>query len=205
MLLQTTMNTGGTRDAGALPVLELLAPSGCRARTARSAAAAGVESGSSSPTCRAPFFGIRLADVLPQIAKDRRVGVDRVVGHRHARQLDDAAFDRVHQREIGDDPGEQRAFLVAGAAQEEGRGGEVVDGAQPDLALQRLDAGDPQARRLVVLLRLLLLLALEARLLLGVGPLAVAMMRLVVDRRRRSSSEAARRRRASASRLRFPR
>ena len=41
----------------------------------------------------------------------------------HARQLHDAALDRVHQAEIGHNPREERAFLIAGAAQEEGRGG----------------------------------------------------------------------------------
>ena len=75
-----------------------------------------------------------------------------IVGDRHARQFDDAAFDGIHQREIADRPGEQRALGIARAAQEEWRGGEVVDRAHADLALERLDAGDPEPRGLVVLL-----------------------------------------------------
>ena len=48
--------------------------------------------------------------------------------------------------------GTERAFGVAGAAQEEGRGGEIVDGADADLALDRLQAGDPDAGLLLALL-----------------------------------------------------
>jgi hypothetical protein len=59
------------------------------------------------------------ADMLPQIAEDRHIGVDRIVGYRHARQLDDAAPDRVGQHEVRHHSGEeQRAFLVAQTARE---------------------------------------------------------------------------------------
>ena len=58
----------------------------------------------------------------------RRFGAGDVVGHRHAWELDDAALDGVHQREVAHRPGEQRAFGVARAAQEEWRGGEIEDG-----------------------------------------------------------------------------
>ena len=64
----------------------------------------------------------------------------RVVGDRDARDLDDAGLDRVHEREVADDPGEERALGVAGAREEERRGGEVVDGADAELALDRLEA-----------------------------------------------------------------
>jgi hypothetical protein len=91
------------------------------------------------------------ADMLPQIAVDRLVGGGQIVGDRNARQFDDAAFDRVHQAEIGHDPGEQGSLSVPRTMKEERRRRQIVDGAQPDLTLQRLDAADPQPSRLVVL------------------------------------------------------
>ena len=68
-------------------------------------------------------------------------------------------LDGVDQREVGDDPGEERALGVAGAAQEERRGREVVDGLDADLALDRLQAADPDAGLLVALLGFLALVA----------------------------------------------
>ena len=56
------------------------------------------------------------ADVLPEIAEHRHLGAGDVVHHRHARQLDDAALDGVHQGEVADRPREQRALGVARAA-----------------------------------------------------------------------------------------
>ena len=72
-------------------------------------------------------FGQILADFFPQIAVDDPIGLHQIVGDRHAREFDDAALDGVNQAEIRDDPGEEIAFRVARAAEEEGRGGEVVD------------------------------------------------------------------------------
>ena len=99
---------------------------------------------------RIEFAGFRrallrhlLADVFPDVAEHRHVGIDRIVRDRHPRQFHDAAFNRIDQGEIGDHPREQRALLVTGAAQEEWRGGEIVDRADADLALERLDAGNP--------------------------------------------------------------
>ena len=66
-------------------------------------------------------------DVLPEVAELRHLAARDVVRHRHPRQLDDAAFDGVHQREVAHRPGEQRPLGVAGPAQEEGSGGEVDD------------------------------------------------------------------------------
>src|ERR1700731_5429657 len=99
--------------------------------------------------------------MLPYLAKFRHVAAGDVVGDWHPRQFDDAAFDRLHQREVADRPREQRALGVTRAAQEERRRRQVVDGGEPELALDDLDARDPQPRRLVVLFRLLLVLALE--------------------------------------------
>ena len=98
--------------------------------------------------------------MLPYLTKFRHVAAGDVVGDRHPRQFDDTAFDRVHQREVADRPWEQRALGVARTAQEEGRRRQIVDGGEPELLLDDLDARDPQPRRLVVLFRLLLVLAL---------------------------------------------
>ena len=51
-----------------------------------------------------------------------------VVVDRDAGDLHDAGLDRLDQAEVADHPGEERAFLVAGAGQEGRRGGQVVDG-----------------------------------------------------------------------------
>ncbi|MNK95194.1 hypothetical protein D3C87_1154200 [compost metagenome] len=70
----------------------------------------------------APFLRHFLADVLPELAVDGHFRAGDVVGHRHAWQFDDAAFDGIHQRKIAHRPGKQCAFHVAGAGQEEWRG-----------------------------------------------------------------------------------
>ena len=130
----------------------------------------------------APFFGHLFADVLPQVAKHRHLGSGNVVRHWHARQLDDAALDSVHQREVAHGPGEQSALDIARAAQEEGRGRQVDHPAQAQLALHDPDAVDPQSGGFVVLFGFFFVVALEVfyadhRL----GPLLVAVVRLVVD------------------------
>ena len=53
--------------------------------------------------------------------------------------------------------------------------------ATPELALDGLEAGDPEARGLVVLLGLLALVALELLVVLARRLFAVAVMRLVVE------------------------
>ena len=124
-----------------------------------------------------------LADVVPQVAELRRVGAGDVVRHRHARQLDDAAFDGVHQREVAHRPREQRAFGIARAAQEERRGRQVEHRRHAELALHGFDATDPQPGGFVVLLRLVLVVTLEVFEvglgLLRLGP--VAVVGFVVD------------------------
>ena len=67
------------------------------------------------------------ADMFPQVAELGHVAAGYIIGHRHARQLDDAALDRVHQRKVADHPGEQCPLDIAGTAQEKGRGREIVD------------------------------------------------------------------------------
>ena len=62
-----------------------------------------------------------LADMLPQIAIDDRIDAHEIVGNWHAGQLHNAALDRVHQAEIGHDPGEEITFGIARTAQKEER------------------------------------------------------------------------------------
>ena len=77
--------------------------------------------GSSAIGLAAALLGHVLADVLPEVAEHRHFVAGDIVGHRDARQLDDAAFDGVHEREIAHRPREERAFGVARAAEEERR------------------------------------------------------------------------------------
>ena len=146
-------------DPGALPALELALVVAVE-RVQRGLQRVGQVEGAELGGARGGLRQV-LADMLPQVAIDDRIGLHEIVGDRHARQLDDAALDRVHQAEIGHDPGEQRAFLIARAAQEEGGGGEVVDRAHAlrQLAAQRLDAVDPEPRGFLVLGRFLLVVA----------------------------------------------
>ncbi len=124
-----------------------------------------------------------LADVLPQVAVNDRVGLHEVVAHRHTRQLHDAALNRVHQAEIGHDPGEERAFLITGAAQEERRRGEVIDRSHTlrQLAIQGLDAVDPEPRGFLVLDRFLLVVAGQRALGVSANLVPIAMVRFVVE------------------------
>ena len=96
--------------------------------------------------------------------RSRNIGISAagdVVGDRHARQFDDAALDGVHQGEVAERPGEECALGIAGAAEEEGGGGEVEDAGETQVAVDGLEAGDPQPGGLVVLLGLLLVVALQ--------------------------------------------
>ena len=141
MLLQTTMKHGGTRDARLLPELEGLLVVAVE-RLER-----GLEPRRQLE--RIELLGLAaallrhvLADVLPEVAEHRHLVAGDVVGDRHARQLDDAALDRVHQREVAHRPGEQRALGVAGAAQEERRRRQVDDARR-----RRACASRPRGRR----------------------------------------------------------
>ena len=84
----------------------------------------------------------------------------------HAGHLDDAGLDGVDQREVGDDPGEERPFGIARAAQEERRGRQVVDRLDADLGLHGLDAGNPDAGLLLAFLGFFAIVAGE-RFVLG--------------------------------------
>ena len=130
---------------------------------------------SAAPGARQP-----LADVLPQIAELRRLPRRQVVGDGHARHFDDAALDGVHQGKVVDRPREERALVIAGAAQEERSRRQIDHAADAGLALHRLDAVDPDARRLRVALRLLALLRVKSALLAALL-LAVAVMPFVVQ------------------------
>jgi hypothetical protein len=115
----------------------------------------------------AALFGHVLADVLPEVAEHRHFVAGNVLGHRYARQLDDAAFDGVHQREVAHRPREQRALGITGTAQEEGRRRQVDDAGRTELAVDGFEAGNPQAGGFVVFLGLLPVVAFQV-LLIGV-------------------------------------
>jgi hypothetical protein len=70
-------------------------------------------------------------------------------------------------------------FVSAGNGKIQGGCGQVVDGTQTEMALGRLDAGDPEPRGLVVLLGLAAVVAGQAGI--TARPLAVAVVRLVVQ------------------------
>jgi len=131
--------------------------------------------------CCAALLRHLLADMLPKLAVDWHLGVRDVVGDGNSRQLDDSAFDRVEQGEIAHRPGEQRAFAIAGAGEEERRRRQVEHAQQLDLASKAFDPRNPQPRRFAVVLGLLALLALESRLFGLGGLLPVAVMRFVID------------------------
>ncbi len=130
----------------------------------------------------APLLRHLRPDVLPQVPELRHLAAGDVVGHRHPRQLDDAALDGVHQREVARRPREEGPLGVARPAQEERRRRQVDHALQAELALHGLEAGDPNPRRLLVLLGLLAVVALQRSLFVLAGPLlAVAVVRLVVQ------------------------
>jgi hypothetical protein len=132
---------------------------------------------------RGPVLGRqRLVDGLPE-AEILGDGLAGVVGHRHPRDLDDAALDGVHQAEVGDDPGQGGAFGVAAALDVEGGGRQIEHDVDAPGGVNGVQPADPD--------RGLLLGGLELGPLLGahaVGPAvvvvgrgAIGVVRLVVD------------------------
>jgi hypothetical protein len=123
----------------------------------------------------------RLSDVVPQRAVDD-ISVDGVVVDRQARDLHDAGFDGVHEREVAHHPGEDEALVVARTLEIEGRGGQVVDRLDPHLLLlaDRLEALEPHAGIRVALGRFLLVLGVEDDLV-GDRTVLIAVVRFVVD------------------------
>ncbi len=121
------------------------------------------------------------ADVLPQLAELGHLGAGDVVGHRHPRQLDDAAFDGVHEREVARGPREQRPLGIARPAQEERRRRQVDDALHTEPALDGLKARHPDARGLAVLLRFLPIVALERAFGRFGRLLPIAVVGLVVE------------------------
>ena len=118
----------------------------------------------------------------PQVPELRHVAAGDVVGHRDPRQLDDAALDGIHQREVAGRPREERSLRIARPAQEERRGRQVDHALEAELALHRFEPGDPDPRRLLVLLGLLPVVALEGAFLVLAGRLLpVAVVGLVVQ------------------------
>jgi hypothetical protein len=84
-----------------------------------------------------PYVGMSLRMSPHIVARD-------VFRHLDARQLDDAAFDGIHERDVAHRPGEQSAFGVAGATKEIWRRGQVNDRLMPSL---RFTASRPKIQR----------------------------------------------------------
>ena len=130
----------------------------------------------------APLLRHVLADVLPEISKHRHLAAGDVLRHRDARQLHDAALDGIHQREVAHRPREERPLGVARPAQEKRRRGEVDHAREAELAVDRLQARDPQAGGLVVALGLLAIVTPQVFVIVVVARLlAIAVMGLVVE------------------------
>ncbi len=129
----------------------------------------------------AALLGHLRADVLPQVAKHGHFATGDVVGNRHPRQFDDAALDCVHQREVAHRPWEQRSLGIARATQEEGRRGQVDHPRDAELAVDRLQPGDPQPGGFVVLLGLLPFVAFQVFIVVCGRLLAIAMVGFVVE------------------------
>src|ERR1022692_3374553 len=122
--------------------------------------------------------------MLPEVSELRHIPAGDVVGDRHTGQLDDSAFDGVHEREVAHGPREERSFWLARTAEEEWRRGEVHHPGNAELALDDFKSGYPQPGGLVVLLGLLLFVALQNAYLICIiciGLRAVTVMRLVVE------------------------
>ena len=119
--------------------------------------------------------------MLPEVAELGHLPAGDIVGHRHARQFDDAALDGIHERKVAHGPGKQGALSVARAAQEERRGRQVDHTGHTEFTRHHLQAGDPDARRLVVLLGLLSVVALQIAVVFFPWLLAIAMVGFVVD------------------------
>ena len=119
--------------------------------------------------------------MLPQVAELRHVAARDVVRDRHPGQLDDAALDRVHEREVAHRPGEERPFRVARAAQEERGRREVDYAAKAQPAPDGFQPGYPEPCGLPVLLGLRAVVALQIAFVVLAGLLTIAMVRLVVQ------------------------
>src|ERR1035441_10229661 len=120
--------------------------------------------------------------MLPAVSALRHIPAGDVVGDRHTGQLDDSAFDGVHEREVAHGPREQGSFGVAGAAEKERRRGEVHHAGNAELALDDFKSGDPEPGGLVVLLGFLLVIALQIAYLIYLRLCAVTVMSLVIER-----------------------
>src|SRR5580698_1830416 len=119
--------------------------------------------------------------MLPEVSEHRHVPTGNVVCDWHTGELDDSAFDCVHQREIAHRPGEQRSFGVARAAEKEWRRGEIHHPTNAELTLDDFQARNPEASGLVVFLGLFLVIAFQIAYLIYFGLCAITVMSLVIE------------------------
>jgi hypothetical protein len=76
--------------------------------------------------------GFCILKIFPKVSKNRHFLSRYVLGHWDAWQLNYAAFDGVHEREVAHRPWERGTFSIAGAAKEEWRRGEINDPADAE-------------------------------------------------------------------------
>ena len=84
-----------------------------------------------------------VADMDPEVAILGIFAGHRVIGDGDPGNLDDPGLDGVHEREVGNDPGEQGPFGIARAFEIERRGGQVINRLHADFPMDRLQPGDP--------------------------------------------------------------
>ncbi len=70
----------------------------------------------------APLLGHFGANVFPKITEFGHITAGNVVRNRHTGQLDNAAFNRIHQRKIACHPRKKRPLYITRPTQKEGRG-----------------------------------------------------------------------------------
>lgn len=175
--MQTTMKHGGTRTFLSVEGLLVVAVEGFEGRLELRRQTERIQ----ARGLAAALLGHLRTDVLPEVAVHRHLRARDVVGDRDTRQLDDPRLDGVHQREVAHRPREQRSFGVSGPAKEERGRGQVDDPSHPQLPLHDLQAGDPEAGRLVVLLRFLPLVPFQVGVLGADRLLAIAVVPFVVE------------------------
>ena len=129
----------------------------------------------------APFPGHPGADVFPEVAKLGRVAARDIVGHRHAGQFDDAAFDGVHERKVVHGPVEQGAFDIAGTAQKEGCCRKIDHTADAQFLADGFQPRYPQSGGFPVFFGFLAVISLERAFLLVARLFAIAVVGLIVE------------------------
>jgi len=114
-----------------------------------------------------------IADAEPEVAIGGLIPRHCVVGNGNTRDFYNAGFDGVNEGEVGYDPRKERAYWIAGASEKERCRGKILDSANAEFLLDRLQTGDPKACFLIPLLGFATVFAREL-CCLAVGSAAIA-------------------------------